>query len=82
MVIVLGTFVLIAILTLNIGWTLVGRSQDMDIELETAQLGAVFFNTRQANVFHNCCFLVVTRAGHSFFSYALWFMPIDKLIST
>ena len=42
MVIVLGTFVLIAILTLNIGWTLVGQSQDMDIKLEMAQLGAVF----------------------------------------
>ena len=43
MVIVLGTFVLIARLTLNIGWTLVGRSQDMDIKLEMAQLGASFF---------------------------------------
>ena len=38
----LGTFVLIERLTLNIGWTLVGRSQDMDIKLEMVNLELFF----------------------------------------
>ena len=54
MVIVSGTFVLIARLTLNIGWTLVGRSQDMDIKLEMAQLGAVFLSDPSPIIGYAC----------------------------
>ena len=69
MVIVLGTFVLIARLTLNIGWTLVGRSQDMDIKLEMTQLGAAFFQYPPSKCVSQLLLLggdVGTRAGHSF----------------